>query len=91
MKGGPLSSSWATGWPPKSFSAKPCAGVGRRSTSADPVIEDNVTAANAAGKKHDDSSGVRPIGGTSRVLRAGWITATVNGFTGNGWFCDKNA
>jgi hypothetical protein len=51
---------------------------------ADPVTGDNVTAVSTANRKHKDSSDVRPIAGTSRVLGDGWITATVNGFTGNG-------
>jgi hypothetical protein len=55
------------------------------------VIADNVTAANTAGRKHDDSNAVRQIAGTSRVLRDGSITATVNGFTGNDWLYDKSA
>lgn len=86
-----MSSSRAIGWPPQSFSAKKCAAAGGSSTYADPVTEDNVTAVSTAGRKHGDSSDVRPIAGTSRVLRDGWITATVNGFTGNGSLCDKSA
>jgi len=48
------------------------------------VTGDNVTAVSAADRKHGDNSDVRPIADTSRVLRDGWITATVNGFTENG-------
>jgi len=91
VKGGHYPVPGPIGWPPKSFSAKKCAAAEASSTSADPVTEDNVTAVNTAGTKHGDSSDVRPIGGTSRVLKDGWIIATVNGFTGNGSRCDKNA
>jgi len=55
------------------------------------VTEDNVTAVSTADRKHGDSSDVRPIAGTSTVLRDGWITATVSGFTENGSLCDKSA
>jgi len=55
------------------------------------VTEDNVTAVSTADRKHGDSSDVRPIAGTSTVLRDGWITATVSGFTGNGSLCDQSA
>ena len=85
-----MSSSRATGWPPKSFSGKKCAAAGGSSTYADPVTEDNVTAVSTAGGKHGESSDVRPIAGTSRVLRDDWITAIVNGFTGNGSHDDKS-
>src|SRR5215468_2113899 len=82
--------SGAIRWPPKSFSAKKRVAAGASSIYADPVTGDNVTAVSAADRKHGDNSDVRPIADTSRVLRDGWITATVNGFTGNGSLCDKS-
>ena len=41
------------------------------------------TAATDAGKKHGGNKGGTPTGGTSKARKAGSITATTNGPTGN--------
>jgi len=78
-----VSSSKATAWPPKSFSASGSAGVGQRFTSADRVIVDNDTAVNTADRKHDESNGVKPIVDTNKVWKAGSIIAIGSDSTAN--------
>ena len=73
-----MSSSKATAWPPKSFSASGSAGVGQRFISADRVIVDNDIAANTADRKHDENSAATPIVDTSKVWKAGSIIETVS-------------
>jgi hypothetical protein len=83
MTGRPLSSSKATRWPPKSFSASESAGAEQCFTSADRVIVDNDTAANAAARKHDANSGAKPITATSRVWKVASIIAIGSNSTEN--------
>jgi hypothetical protein len=78
-----LSSSIATGWPPKSFCASESAGAEQRFTSADHVTVDNGTAASTAAGTHDESSAVKPIADTSGVWKAGSITGTGSNCTEN--------
>jgi hypothetical protein len=86
-----LSRSKATGWPPKSFSARESAGAEQRFTFADHVIAANATAASIAARKHDGSSAAKPIAVTSGVWKADSITAIDNGFTGNEDGLEKEA
>ena len=78
-----MSSSKATGWPPKSFSASESAGAEQRFISADLVTVDNATAASTAARKHDANSGAKPIADISRVWKDGSIIETGSNSTEN--------
>jgi len=51
---------------------------------------DNVTAAIVAGRRPDGSSGVKRIGGISKVPKDDWIIGIVSNVTGNGFVSEKN-
>jgi len=80
----------ATGWPPTFHCANDCVAAAPRFTSAAPAIVDNVTAAIVAGRRPDGSSGVKRIGGISKVPKDDWIIGIVSNVTGNGFVSEKN-
>jgi hypothetical protein len=68
-----------------------CVGAAQRFTSADLVTADSGFAVNGVGRRPDTSSGVKPIGGISRVRKDAWIIEIDSEVTGNGFISVKKA